>query len=319
MKRNKVRIISNKATNTISYYFQNENMEWVLVDNSSPLSRKEYTEISFAENAKKILRVIEECYNIGDRGVDIVFEGAKDEYSVLCSMKDDLSSSILFKDKEKSKVSEKKSETKNDALEHKKVLSKQKESKKNDNSKTEINTNTNINISCEHKKSKMVIAGKIKSGKSTLIEEFCKYNDIKYSKRKCKEYTLYESEDENTILYELNGIDLGREYIQAYEKTIKEIASVDMTVYIYCSATSKIEIAEERIIMNIQKNYPQVKILVALTSYVENDASLVAEQISKQMKGVKVIPMLAKELKTRQGIIPSFGLDLASRYIYGGR
>lgn len=309
MERNKIKIVSNKSLKMVSYYIQNEDLEWIPVDKSSPLSRKEYIEISLKDNAEKVIRTIDEIYNVGDRGVDIQFEGSDDEYTNICSVTS-RNGSIVNISGENCKQ-EKGEFPKNISADHH-VTNNVLEKKAGD-------TNVDMNISFEHKKSQLIVAGKIKSGKTVFIEEFCKFSNIRYSKRETNEYMQYTSADGNTTWYELKGIDLGKEHITAYEKTLEKIVSETMTVYIYCISTSKIESTEEKMIMDFKSKHPGVKILIVLTSYIEDDALLVAEQISKQVNGVRVIPILAREKKTRQGIIPSFGLDSVSQYIYGGR
>lgn len=303
MERNKIKIVSNKSLKMISYYIQNEDLEWVPVDKSSPLSRKEYTEVSLKDNAEIIIRKIDEIYNVGDRGIDIQLEGGSDDDCMhICSVVNNHSNINISKEKQSKNSPDDCNSVTSDVLE-----------------KTADDHVADMNISFEHKKSQMIVAGKIKSGKTVFIEEFCKFSNIQYSKKETKGYTLYTSEDGNTTWYELSGIDLGKEHIRAYEETMEKIVSETRSVYIYCISTSKIETTEEKIIMDFKNKYPDVKILVILTSYIEDDAALVAEQISKQISGVRVIPVLARDKKTRQGIIPSFGLDLVAQYIYGGR
>lgn len=83
MKRNSVKIISNKALNTISYFMKNENGEWVHVDSASPLSKKEFTRASLNEIAESIIDIIDDVYNVVNRGVDIEVECSDDEYKCL--------------------------------------------------------------------------------------------------------------------------------------------------------------------------------------------------------------------------------------------
>lgn len=324
MGRSKIKIISNKSTRKISYCIQNENMEWMPVANTSPLSRKEYTEISLIDHIDRIMSTIDEQYNIGNRGIDISFEGADDEYKAIRSVLNGSNNTILCgtnagNDEKQSQIDKTvlngKQSTYDSVMLSKKI---NKENNIISETKSTVNSSS-INISCEHKKSRIVVAGKIKSGKTILIEEICKYNGLKVSKTIHDEYTLYENKDSNIKYYEVKGIDLGKEYINQYEKTMEKICSNGITVYIYCLSTNKIEAVEEKMIREIQNKYPNAKILVLLTSYVEDDASLMAERISRQIQGVKVIPVLAKEMRTRGGIIPAFGLDLVSQFIYGGR
>ena len=65
IKRNKLKMVSNQSTHKNSFFFMNENGEWVTVDSASPLSRREYTEADIQEKIFQILRIIDEVYNTG--------------------------------------------------------------------------------------------------------------------------------------------------------------------------------------------------------------------------------------------------------------
>ena len=75
MKRNKLRVVCNPYTNQISYYFQNEIDEWVVLSGNSPLSRQYYTKTSMQERAPEIVKKLDEIYNRKNKGLDILFEG----------------------------------------------------------------------------------------------------------------------------------------------------------------------------------------------------------------------------------------------------
>ena len=86
MKPNQIKIVSNSKGKKLSYFFQNEKSEWNLVSNTSALSRKKYVSASISENAAEILQIINDTYNIGNRGVDIHFEGSVKDYNTLQSI-----------------------------------------------------------------------------------------------------------------------------------------------------------------------------------------------------------------------------------------
>ena len=52
---------------------------------------------------------------------------------------------------------------------------------------------------------------------------------------------------------------------------------------------------------------------------VEENGDLYADELSKRMENLKVIPALAKDLKTRMGTILAYGLDDIERYIFEGK
>lgn len=178
---------------------------------------------------------------------------------------------------------------------------------------------SNDNISCQRKKTKIAIAGKIGSGKSTLIDGIGSFIGTTYTKQKKTGYDAFFDKRENTELFELKGIDLGKEYITYAKGILNELAENGLTSFFYCLSTYKIEQLEEELILNLRKEYPGIKILVVLTSCVDDESTLFAEQISKQLGQVKVLPVLAKEMKTRQGTINAFGVDSVVQYIYEGK
>ena len=175
------------------------------------------------------------------------------------------------------------------------------------------------NITCQQKKMKIAVVGKIGSGKSTLIEEMSQLLNAHYKKTQDINFMVYADKKGNTEWYELNGIDLGKKNIEQTEIVLDQLASNGLTTLVYCFGISKTEELEEKIILHIRDNYPEVKILVALTSCIYEEAPLFAEQVSKNINQAKVIPVLAKELKTREGIISAFGLDQIARYIFEGK
>lgn len=269
MNRNKVKMVCNENINSISYFFLNEGFKWVRVSNSSELSRKEYTLTTIKEKITDILRIINDIYNPGNRGVDIYFEGSDDDFCILCNA------------------------IKRDYLED--------------------------NITCKHEKTKIAVVGKIGSGKTTLITELEKFLNVHYEKCLNKEYVTYSDKKGNTEWYELGGIDLGKENIEQTKNVIDKLAINGLTKVVYCFSTSKIEELEENIILYIRDTHPEIEILITLTSCIYDEAQLFAEQLSTNLNQMKVIPILAKELKTRGGVIPSFGLDQIVRYIYEGK
>ena len=175
------------------------------------------------------------------------------------------------------------------------------------------------NITCKQKKMKIAVAGKIGSGKTTLITELEKFLNVHYEKCMNKEYVIYSDKKGNSEWYDLNGIDLGIENIEQTKDVIDKFAKNGLTTVVYCFSTSKIDELEEKLILYIRETYPEIEILIALTSCIYDEGLLFAEQLSTNLMQTKVIPILAKELKTREGIIPAFGLDQIVRYIFEGR
>ena len=77
----------NEPQNT--FYCKNEKGEWHRFANSSELSSR-YTNKSISSCADNIVKVINDTYNRGDRGVDILFKGSEKDFSVLKKAVDDV-------------------------------------------------------------------------------------------------------------------------------------------------------------------------------------------------------------------------------------
>ena len=174
-------------------------------------------------------------------------------------------------------------------------------------------------ISCYQQKTKIAVAGKIKSGKTTLIESLESLIGAKYARSMKTDYEVFTDKKGCTEWYELKGIDLGKEYIHQSKKVLEQLVESGLSMFVYCFSTYKVEKLEEELIMNLKTKNPELKILLVLTFCVEDDAELFSEQISSQLAQVKVIPILAKDLKIRGGAIPSFGLDKIVQCIYEGK
>lgn len=181
------------------------------------------------------------------------------------------------------------------------------------------NNYSDDNITCQQKNTKIAVMGKIGSGKSTLIEEMGHLLNAHFTINQGMNFVLYADKIQNTEWYELNGIDLGKENMGQAQIVLDELINNGLTSLVYCFGTSKTEELEEEILLNIRENHPEVKILVALTSCINDDAPFFAEKLSKSINQAKVIPVLAKELRSREGVIPQFGLDQIAKYIFEGK
>ncbi len=267
--QNKIKIVSNPSTKTLTFFLMNEKGNWCLVSNYSELSRNKFTASNIFDAGETIVAVIDRDYNTGGRGVDIRFEGPEDEYIYLrqCVEKH-------FKDQ---------------------------------------------NIECKHHETQIAVAGKIGSGKTIFIEEMCKggagaSNSVSHSG-----YQLYSDSKANTIWYEIDGIDIGKENVLAAQNTFDSLASGGVTDFIYCLSTNKIEELEEELIAHVKNTYPKIHILVLLTDYLDDSNDLFTEQLSQHLGGVKVIPIIARNIKTRNGIVEAFGLDNVRKFLFEGK
>ena len=205
MQRNSIRIISNHVARTVSFYIKNEADEWAHVDSSSPLSRKEYTETSIYENAEKIIEIIDEIYNTGNRGVDLEMECTDDEFIYLSSLIEkrygDANISSTQKDATKSLEPD---DSKEDIKKSSKEGQKEKNIKVEKGGKSSYNcknydsmgkitdsvltNNTrnesqkeNVNILCKQNKMQVAFVGKISSGKTTLMDALAELNNSNFA------------------------------------------------------------------------------------------------------------------------------------------
>lgn len=266
---NKLRIVSNQGTHKCAFFLENENEEWVCVDAASPLSRKDYTDGGIYETAYKIIRVVDEIYNVGNRRVEIFFEGAEDEYeqirAVLCQ----------------AKVGE--------------------------------------SVTCYQKKTIIAVAGKIHTGKTTLIEEIGKNQKKNYSIRKENGVTRYGEQNSDSEWYEVDGIDIGQANMKRCRETFERLAGQGLSSVVYCLLNDKIEKAEEELLEDFHRKYPGTRILLVLTNSVDEKAGQFAEQLENRLGWAHVIPVLAKEVKTRSGRVAPFGVERVIKYLYEGK
>lgn len=165
----------------------------------------------------------------------------------------------------------------------------------------------------------IAVAGKVGSGKTTLIKGIEEYKGVSFMHQENKGLSAYSDEESKVVWYEIPGIDIGVENIIAARDTFEQLANEGLTTFVYCLGTTKIEPPEEELIMFVRNDYPSIKILVVLTRFVDDDNKTYADQLSSNLNGTKVIPVLAKEMKTRSGIIPAYGIDDVDRYIFEGR
>lgn len=268
MSRNRIKIVSNYNSKTLSFFYMNEKGVWRSVSQQSELHWK-FPSASIFDSGEEIVAAIDRQYNTGKRGVDIRFEGPAEEYRYLreCIAK-------CFHERD---------------------------------------------IECEHQQTIIAVAGKVGSGKTTFIEEICKYLGESSSSVSFEGYEKFTSYSSNIIWYEISGIDIGKENVLAAQKTFDRLTEEGVTDFIYCLSTTKIEDLEENVISHIRSTYPNIKITLLLTMYVDDESDLYSEHLSEQLNGIRVLPILAKNLKTRRGIVEAHGLDEVCRYLFEGR
>lgn len=177
----------------------------------------------------------------------------------------------------------------------------------------------NDNLHCYQQKISIAVAGKIRSGKTTLIKEIIKRQKMEFRFFRNNMIDGYTNIESTVTWYEIPGIDFGKENIFAAMSQFDLLAKNGVTNFIYCFDTNKIEELEEQFICYIQEKYPRIKILIVFTMCFEDDnVSILSKQLLTKIRDIKIIPVLAKELKTREGIISAYGLDEIVHYIFEG-
>lgn len=82
MNRNKVKIQCNPYSKKIAYYWwDGEEEDWKEVSTASQLSCEEYTNATIQNKVNDIIAEVNKSYNVGNVGLDIVFEGTDDDFN----------------------------------------------------------------------------------------------------------------------------------------------------------------------------------------------------------------------------------------------
>lgn len=172
------------------------------------------------------------------------------------------------------------------------------------------------NISCEQKAVKAAVAGRRSSGKTTLIEAMAQKQGIRYTAETKAGYRRYKSASNEIEWFEIEGIDIGLENVMNAERTIEVLSKQGLTTLLYCLSSDRVEQAEIQLIQHIRDRCPEISILGVLTNAGSQDAAAEAETVSRFL-GAKVLPIMAKDRKTRSGIIKAFGHENVLRAIFG--
>lgn len=184
------------------------------------------------------------------------------------------------------------------------------------------------NITCKLGTTKIAVVGKKAVGKSFMIEGLEDLQGFKYSKTKEKEYVKYADECNHAEWYEINGIDLGKDKVEAAFDTVKKLSEESLSAVIYCisASTGRIEDTEKILIKRIADDFAELKVMIVLTMCYKDDVQEVIDEIEKGTGQVKIVPIVAKEYKTgrkdEEGnphTIAPFGLEAVSAYVFEGR
>lgn len=174
------------------------------------------------------------------------------------------------------------------------------------------------NMTCRESRLKIAVAGKSGSGRKAVVEELSRLNGIQLCQDERPGYTVYQDKLGAVEWYILEGIEIGKENIDKTREMLDRLALENISVFIYCVSSPKIETLEENIIVHMRDTYRSVRPLILLTQGFDMEAERYAGILTERFDGIKVIPILARDKKTRGGVIPAFGLDKVSKYIFEG-
>ncbi len=127
-------------------------------------------------------------------------------------------------------------------------------------------------------------------------------------------YILYQSKN-SPEWYEIDGIEFKNGSIDKAKIMILNLGkSEKISGFLYCLSSNRIEPEEIKLLNQVRNNFPNVKVAVIMTQCI-NDSSV---EISKILKNINVIPVLAKEYVTRGGIVPPYGIEQILNYLREG-
>ncbi len=162
----------------------------------------------------------------------------------------------------------------------------------------------------------ILVCGKVKSGKSTLIEALCTNTNFERNDN----FTVYH---QNRITwYEIDGLDIED---GSYMKVVNDVKllteSVDISAIVYCVCfdNRRLEKAEKELLEEIKSIISDSRIIVAITNAIDEvGAKEFGQEIMTSTEGVIASPVLAKSVETKLGVIEAYGLFSLNNYIFGG-
>lgn len=156
------------------------------------------------------------------------------------------------------------------------------------------------NIKCKHAQFRVIVVGKVSSGKSTLIESIYELCNYKFKIEESKIYDKYYDQENKLVIYELKGISFENSSLENIELILKEITNdneeqVDSIVYCVESSVGRLENIEINLINDVCENIENINIVVALTNCRRDNYIEVVDEIKKELKVLNVYPVLAKD------------------------
>ena len=159
-------------------------------------------------------------------------------------------------------------------------------------------------LCCQSVSLAVAVAGKVQAGKSVLIRAM----------GAAAEAGRVGSVD--LRFFELQGIDIGREYIERTKEDLEELYQKEgIGSFVYCLSSDRVETAERQLLQYVAAKYPRMKVLAVLTRCIAADAERLASDVGALLDGIRVIPALAEEYATAAGVIQPYGVDDVLRAI----
>ena len=184
----------------------------------------------------------------------------------------------------------------------------------------------------------LIVMGKTGTGKSTLInaileDDLAPTGSGQAVTKETKVYfknvllSLGEERRENGLycmtgkrlnLHDTVGLEIDDDITQNTLKEIKEIIrgaqndekDNDVTVVLFCinCRSHRFESFEVELIKNLSIDY-EIPFIIVVTQCYTMEKSDLEMQIEKELPSVPIIRVLAKEYKTRVGVIPAYGIE----------
>ena len=148
---------------------------------------------------------------------------------------------------------------------------------------------------------KIMVVGKIASGKTTLIEACGQYKQRRLKVSDQGKYRVYADDVNQIQWYEVKGIDLGIENVENALSTVKSLIEEGCKYLLYCvpGDTGKLEKTEIELIQKIKDSFPQVRVLIVLTKLYREMISDIQSGMETLVGKRNVIETLAKAYATR--------------------
>lgn len=169
----------------------------------------------------------------------------------------------------------------------------------------------------------IAVVGKTGAGKTELIKGMCNHVEINNESMRNKNgFIRYTDSETGSNWYEVAGIEIEKYSIDRTNSILSRLVKengVNVILYCFRCRTGKIEDIERDFIVELKRDYPDLRIFAVVTECIDDDvAHEFAQKISLSTKQTKVFLVLARELRCKSGYLEPFGLEELTSEIYGG-